>query len=1204
MLFKRFLVVGLVLCLLISLPVSSVAGSVDPGYYDEPYRNQFHFSPEANWMNDPNGMVYHDGEYHLFYQYYPYGRTWGPMHWGHAVSEDLVRWEHLPLALAPDEYGDIFSGSAVIDHDNTAGFGKDTMIAIFTHSGPEGQVQSIAYSHDNGRTWSKYEGNPVMPDPPVADWRDPKVFWHDESEHWVMALAADDRIMFYTSPDFKKWEDASEFGPDGGIQANAYHDEEIFTLSPQRGGDFTYEADITLVLKNGREGSGGLVFRSDQYGDNAYVAELNAKENEVKLIKVKEGEKQTLAKESWSLETFETYALQVKTEKDQIQVLLDGETIIEEQDASFLNGQFGLMAWNSTAEYRNVHFNNETNFLTNLSGLQEVSGNWETTNKGLVAEDDKAALLMSEQQADQLYYEVDVIVDKGTGSLVFRADADAKNGYMTSLDADADQVRIEKIENGEISVISKRDFSITDGESYRVKVSAVNDQISVSINNEKLLEVEDQGFEAGHFGLQVSNGSVIFQNVYERNYINTDSREIENSDFETGDLTGWTSVRGDAFMDHHVTDATEWWGGTFNHEGTYHYWGYNGEHGGDRPTGVMHSSYFTLDGSGEINLLIGGGYNPDDLFVSLMRAPDDQELLRQPNTKFNGDETYRRYVWDASEFLGEVLYLKVVDRATGGWGHINLDDVNVYNIGDIPKEVDQVASEPEPYIHRTEGQLTDWDALSGDWVDSTYGNYGGVWECPALLELPVDGDPSQSKWVLQVSVQDGAIAGGSGMQYFIGDFDGTTFTSDHPPEEVLWSDYGSDYYAGVEWSNVEGENGERYWLAWMSNWQYANDTPTSNWRSSMSLVRKMELTNTKDGLQLRQTPVGMESLREQKQRVKLDNERISGESDLLSDFSGDAYELIAKFDVTDTTATEFGFQVRKGDSNEYALISYDVLEESLFVDRSNSGEFDFGTNVNDLQGAPMQADNGTVKIHAFVDRSSIEVFGNDGLRSITSQIFPQEGSEGLQLYSEGGEVTLKSLELYPLRSIWGKSPVKTNLSSWSTVNGTWADTINGKQGQDPEEDAFIMTDHSGANIVFEARVELPDSDKVDNPIGAGALVFHSDENAENAYVANVDVRNNAVKLLKRENGNATELVVYDDKGRLELEPNKEYRLQVVTSGERIQVKLDNEIVIDTMDDTFTKGYVGLGVSNTTAFFNHIQMRDYKVNGRVNRNKNN
>ena len=174
------------------------------------------------WMNDPNGMVYYDGEYHLFYQHHPYSSVWGPMHWGHAISTDLVHWEHLPIALYPDSLGTIFSGSAVIDWKNTSGLGSEEnppMVAIYTHHNQElaktgserFQYQSIAYSLDKGRTWTKYPGNPVLPNPGIRDFRDPKVSWYEAGQKWIMVFAAYDLIMFYSSPDLIRWNKDSEF---------------------------------------------------------------------------------------------------------------------------------------------------------------------------------------------------------------------------------------------------------------------------------------------------------------------------------------------------------------------------------------------------------------------------------------------------------------------------------------------------------------------------------------------------------------------------------------------------------------------------------------------------------------------------------------------------------------------------------------------------------------------------------------------------------------------------------------------------------------------------------------------------------------------------------------------------------------------------------------------------------------------------------
>lgn len=199
----------------------------------EPFRPLIHFTPQKAWINDPNGMVYYDGEYHLFYQYYPDDTVWGPMHWGHAVSRDLVTWEELPIALYPDEHGTIFSGSAVIDWRNTAGFGNEAMIAIFTHDKPPHQSQSLAYSHDKGRTWTKYEGNPVLPPPPgIRDFRDPKVMWYgsEKEGHWVMSLAVGQSISFFTSPDLKQWKPSGSFGLTEGAQGGVWETPDLFEL--------------------------------------------------------------------------------------------------------------------------------------------------------------------------------------------------------------------------------------------------------------------------------------------------------------------------------------------------------------------------------------------------------------------------------------------------------------------------------------------------------------------------------------------------------------------------------------------------------------------------------------------------------------------------------------------------------------------------------------------------------------------------------------------------------------------------------------------------------------------------------------------------------------------------------------------------------------------------------------------------------------
>ena len=472
------------------------------------YRPEYHFTPPSNWMNDPNGLVYFDGEYHLFYQYHPESTVWGPMHWGHAVSRDLINWQHLPIALYPDENGMIFSGSAVVDWQNTAGFGKKAMIAVFTYNNhtynDKNRVedQNIAYSKDRGRTWIKYAGNPVVPHPgDLTDFRDPKVFWHED--HWVMSLAAGDMILFYTSADLKHWNQSGSFG---------------------------------------------------------------------------------------------------------------------------------------------------------------------------------------------------------------------------------------------------------------------------------------------------------------------------------------------------------------------------------------------------------GGH----------------------------------------------------------------------------------------------------------------GSTEGVWETPDLFKLPLE-NASESRWVLTVGVGSGGPTGGSGTQYFIGDFDGKIFISENSKDTVLWADFGADYYAPQSWNDEP--NSRRIMVGWMSNWQYAALVPTTTWRGVFSIPRELSLTRTENGIRLVHKPIHeLQNLRNKHYHWK--SETIQPESNLLDGIHGEALEIEAEFQITND-AKNFGFRVRAG-ADECTVISYMVHEKTLHLDRTRSGKVDFKDGFAAVHSADLLPINNIIRLHLFVDSSSIEVFANDGLIVLTDCIFPSAQSKGLELFAEGGQVILNSLDVYQL----------------------------------------------------------------------------------------------------------------------------------------------------------------------------------------------
>lgn len=251
------------------------AVSANPENLEQLYRPNFHYTPKKGWMNDPNGMFYSNGTYHLMYQYYPDDNIWGPMHWGHAVSKDLVKWEELPIALYPDKKKYIISGSAVVDTKNTSGLGKDgkaPIVAIYTlhdadkekQGALDTQNQDLAYSLDDGLTWQKFEqGNPIIKNPGIKDFRDPKVSWDAVHNQWIMVLAAQDKAQFYKSADLKTWEYLSDFGKNAGAHGGVWECPDFFQMKAEGTNEKKWVLIQSLNPGGANGGSGTQYFIGD-----------------------------------------------------------------------------------------------------------------------------------------------------------------------------------------------------------------------------------------------------------------------------------------------------------------------------------------------------------------------------------------------------------------------------------------------------------------------------------------------------------------------------------------------------------------------------------------------------------------------------------------------------------------------------------------------------------------------------------------------------------------------------------------------------------------------------------------------------------------------------------------------------------------------------------------------------------------------------
>jgi fructan beta-fructosidase len=310
--------------------------------------------------------------------------------------------------------------------------------------------------------------------------------------------------------------------------------------------------------------------------------------------------------------------------------------------------------------------------------------------------------------------------------------------------------------------------------------------------------------------------------------------------------------------------------------------------------------------------------------------------------------------------------------------------------------------------------LRRWERLS-DFGPA--GSVKGVWECPELFQAPVEGgEAGTSRWVLKVDVNEGAPHGGSGGQYFVGNFDGTVFRPEVAPADTptLWIESSKDFYAAQSWNDAPGD-GRPVWVAWMNNWQYANEIPTAPWRGAMTTPRRVALRRATEGFRLVQSPVeGVLSLRHGHRKVEArpipqGDAALGGEG-----IDGQALEILAEFEPGDSE--RFGLKVRQG-TGEETVIGVDRRTALVYLDRSRSGNIAFSPHFpgrHTAHRAPGDRD-GHIRLHVLVDATSVEVFTDAGAVVITEQIFPKPESRGVSLFSEGGTARLRSLDAWGLR---------------------------------------------------------------------------------------------------------------------------------------------------------------------------------------------
>ena len=561
----------LIFILLVSNPISLEADTHTPGFSQldgDPYRPRFHFSAPQNWLGGANEIIWLDGEYHLFYQHTPSVPTNDFGFWGHATSQDLVNWHYQPIALRPNAEGTVGPGSVVVDENNTAGFGEGALVAIYTHQTRAFPQISMAYSTDNGQSWTHFAENPFLITPVDVRnegklFQNPDLFWYED--RWVMLVPRGESIAVYHASDLINWEEVAVWAFDPEVLPLNWQGVELFELNGR--------THLAISLFQGGPARGSTV----QLWTGDFDGTLFVPDSDPQFVE--SGADFYLPK------------------------LVQNEP----------NGRFIWLGWMGNTLYSEL--TPESSWRGMLSIPRELSY------------DDNGRLIQTPiPELEQLREEVFRLEDSRIDD-AFALPELGNDSYEIIMEIDLDESNADRF-----------GFFVREGDEAVTRVGYIPEK--------------DLGYTL-------------------------EDHTIPNPSFEEGSLIGWTTI-GDAFSNGDVSDVQHWdWGCCFNPDGRFHLWGY--KNGGDNQTGELLSENFILGGTGEVDFLIGGGLNPDNLYISLVRAEDDVELFRAFNSFWEDSEALYRIYWDGSAHLGEEMYIRIVDNATGGWGHINVDGINIYH---------------------------------------------------------------------------------------------------------------------------------------------------------------------------------------------------------------------------------------------------------------------------------------------------------------------------------------------------------------------------------------------------------------------------------------------------------------------------------------------------------------------------------------------
>ncbi|GGP11984.1 GH32 C-terminal domain-containing protein [Oceanobacillus neutriphilus] len=794
-----------------------------------------------------------------------------------------------------------------------------------------------------------------------------------------------------------------------GIQLTSEENKQTTAFSGTTADDFTYEADIKTADKKTKA---GLVFRASATENEGYMIQIDQEEGKLQLLDLQNPDK-SLEEAEIDLEAGEIYHLKVKAVNQKLQVYWNNQynEILGTELENDAAGALGLHVENGTGYFENVYV---SDFTHNLGEIVMTEGQWQPDIQGLKAIGEGQQTFDSQVNDFVLEGDLSFAEEEGAAGFTYRKNQEAAAGYQVILVRQDDQVRVQlQLLDGTVLASSDQSYSSIDGARHHIELIVKDNQITAYLDGyrEPAIEFTDDRYQDGRIGLVNLSGTAYFEDVY---VVPTDEYYKENyrSNYHytparrsASDPNGLVYFEGEYHLFHQD-------GGTWSHavsEDLIHWkrlptalpWNDHGHvWSGAAVADEDNASGLFSDTGGEGLVAYYTSFNPD-------QENGNQRI----GLAYNHD---KGRTWEYSE--EHPIVIDNPGKTEDDPGSWDFRDPKVVRDEENNRWI-MVVSGGDHIRFFTSENLIDWEHTDSFGYDDYV--RGGVWECPDLFQLPVEGT-DETKWVLMISTGANPDTEGSDAEYFIGDLtEEGIFINDNEAGDVLKTDFGKEFYASMSFTDMPDDR--RITIAWMTNWDYPFDFPTEGWKGQLTIPRELSLIDTEQGIRLAQAPI--EELASISETIfETSNKQIdeNNAEDLLKQIDGESYQIEAEIEIpADSEASEFGFQVRQG-AEEKSVIGYRPADEQIYVDRSESGQTDFSKQFSMRQEADLAPDNQRVKLNIFVDNGSVEVFANDGQVVFSDVIFPKATSRGMSFYTENGPVEIISLKVNQLEDIWDR----------------------------------------------------------------------------------------------------------------------------------------------------------------------------------------